>query len=219
MTKLHLRVPKPHKHKCGGCDASFPNQSLLMVPQATHATLKSFQCNLCDKGYPSDWALCRHVYRVHPKKKKHACRICEQRFQHKYELGRHTAKHFEELKHILYGKTYTRKHSLKSHMASHSEPKSFTCPVCGTGFFTEHKLKEHISRRHAVSTSEKNFCCKICGKAFKHVRWLREHEGTHCDDISPKFECDKCEKKFRSQRYLREQMNNIHGPEDKRRER
>ena len=113
MTRLHLPVPKPHN--CSECDVSFPRQSLLVAHQATHTSLKSFLCNVCDKCYPSDFALRRHVYRVHPKETKHVCKICGQRFKVKYELRRHEVKHSGGRKHAcsICGKMYARRDSLK----------------------------------------------------------------------------------------------------------
>ena len=195
MTQLHFPKLLQKPHKCSECGASYTNQSLLIEHQATHAALKSFQCKLCDKFYPSDFALRKHVYNVHRKEKKHECKTCGHCFEYKYLLARHEIKHSGERKYVcsVCGKTYTRLDGLKLHMT----------------------LKEHTD----THSGEKNFCCKICGKTFKLMRSLLDHESTHSDDIRPTFECDKCKKKFRAKRYLREHINHIHGPEDKRRER
>ena len=246
MTDKHM--PKPHKCSECEAAFPIKSQLLVHLSiHATKAGIQSFHCSLCDTGYSSEFRLRQHVYRLHTTEKKFECGTCGELFPHKYLLTRHEVRHSDELKQAceVCGKKYARRDSLKAHMASHSN-KTFPCSVCGLEYYTKRMLKNHVDRKHAESIETKFECdicqkpfgkkwllkehmqihsnipkysCPICNKSFKHEKSLKDHEGTHSDSISLDFECEKCDKKFRTKRNMREHMNNIHGPQDKRRNR
>ena len=246
ITEQHL--PKPHKcSECDAAFPIRSQLMVHMSIHATKAGIQSFHCSLCDTGYASEFRLRQHVYRLHTTDKKFECGTCGERFPHKYLLTRHEVRHSDDLKLSceICGKKYARRDSLKAHMASHSN-KTFPCSVCGLEYFTERMLNNHIDRKHAdsietnfecstcgkafgkkwllkehmaIHSNVQKFSCQICAKSFKHEKSLKDHEGTHSDSISLDFDCEQCDKKFRTKRNLREHMNNIHAPEDKRRNR
>ncbi|KAJ4448810.1 hypothetical protein ANN_00201 [Periplaneta americana] len=68
--------------------------------------------------------------------------------------------------------------------------KSFNCEICGKGFMTMKRLKQH----RQIHTGQKPFKCDTCGKSFARLGHLQRHVSIHASDKP--FKCTVCEKGF-----------------------
>ena len=58
-----------------------------------HEKKKPFQCNICEKSFPSKSRLNVHASEVHEKKHPFKCVMCDASFSRKWSLGVHVLKH------------------------------------------------------------------------------------------------------------------------------
>ncbi|XP_037123095.1 histone H4 transcription factor [Syngnathus acus] len=116
------------------------------------------------------------------------------------------------------------RYRLREHTRSHTQERLVACPTCGSMFYSNTKLFDHL---HRQAQPVESLVCEHCGKAFSSERLLRDHVRQHvnqvkcpfCDmtcttlaalkihirfrhcDERP-FPCDFCDKRFKNQRDL-----------------
>lgn len=90
--------------------------------------------------------------------------------------------------------------------ASPHVSQTFTCLVCGKGFFNKIVLDAHIRQNHSAnqkqSTKPLNFFCEVCQRTFLSKALLRKHQCC--------FECEICRFKNSSFADLQTHMNEKH---------
>nr|XP_040045203.1 zinc finger protein 184-like isoform X2 [Gasterosteus aculeatus aculeatus] len=101
---------------CSECDATFPNNYLLMTHERMHRGKKLFTCGVCGQKRQFSSHLAIHM-RTHTGEKPFRCSVC--------------------------GKRFSQRGIMSQHMAVHSGVKPFSCAVCGRRFFWHFQIKKH----------------------------------------------------------------------------
>ncbi|CAH2093842.1 unnamed protein product [Euphydryas editha] len=92
----------------------------------------------------------------------------------------------------LCSKSFTRIHSLKYHMAKHSDFRRFLCPKCGKSFHTSSGLRQHLLSHIEIN----QFKCGFCNKRYKSRQSLKEHFRVAHSSNRKLFVCVTCSKRF-----------------------
>ncbi|XP_049458480.1 zinc finger protein 184-like isoform X2 [Epinephelus fuscoguttatus] len=118
---------------CSECNATFPNNYLLVMHMRMHKGKKLFTCSVCGQKRQFSSHLEIHM-RTHTGEKPFSCSVC--------------------------GKTFSQRGIMSQHMAVHSGVKPFSCGVCGRRFFWHFQIKKHkclgesLQRRRAGFNGE-----------------------------------------------------------------
>nr|XP_046273123.1 zinc finger protein 62 homolog isoform X2 [Scatophagus argus] len=154
------------KHKkllsCSECDATFPNNYLLMTHIRMHKGKKLFTCTVCGAKRQFSSHLEIHM-RTHTGEKPYSCSIC--------------------------GKRFSQRGIVKQHMAIHSGVKPFSCSDCGRGFFWQFQIKKHKCPGKSLQPRQSGFNCggSESIRVFNPFRHLKPNKDTklsiETDDI------------------------------------
>ncbi|XP_075976964.1 uncharacterized protein LOC142977123 isoform X2 [Anticarsia gemmatalis] len=198
LTKVHKTEPKPrpqtkvsvpHIRKipeqklCDLCGDVFKNQDKLNTHKRSVHYKKPVQCPKCPRICVSDYYLKRHMKRKHENSRNFICSSCGQAFTFKGELSSHFKnvhnKHLKPKKIYackLCDKVYKCQKSVLIHeRAVHTGQRPAQCCVCGSSFYHEDYLKEHM-RLH---TGETPFKCPICGRGYAQRGNMKSHLRIH----------------------------------------
>ena len=80
-------------------NATFATKGALKTHVSSVHEKKSFGCNICEKTYPNNSRLKRHIAIVHEKKKSLICDICKKTFSEKSTLENHIKTVHEKTNH------------------------------------------------------------------------------------------------------------------------
>lgn len=104
-------------------------------------------------------------------------------------------------------KEFTRSESLRRHMTTHSDEKSYVCRECGKCF----SRIDHLTLHMRTHTGERPYKCHECGKQFGSGPHLKKHIGMHKISRTP-FICNCHGRAFLSidaiREHLQEMQNN-----------
>lgn len=110
----------------------------------THATDKSYSCDLCDKKFKFKSGLSIHRA-VHDPVPKKTCEVCGKTFHIMAQYRRHFAYHANERKFSCdtCGKRFNTLDILKVHIRMHTDERPFSCQECGKTFRTAGCVSRH----------------------------------------------------------------------------
>lgn len=100
-----------------------------------------FKCETCGKGFDLKYHLRLHIRSVHLHERNYECKVCHLRFFNNYAVSRH--------------------------MHIHTGDYQFKCQICGKGFATRIRYKEHCKTHNVV--------CYTCGASCKNHDCLTAH--------------------------------------------
>lgn len=163
-----------------------PSPNFECGSSALHKRVKTFQCTICLKKFPTNSERHRHMKMntdLRPLK-------CVEKYYfirpppYKCDLCAHTV---------------NSKSKLRPHMKVHTGEKSFKCNECSRRFAERGNLKQHIQWhiRQRQPLLSPTFECYICGDGLKYKRkmYLKIHmREFHVDGA--KFTCSICPKKY-----------------------
>ncbi len=139
--------PSPVCYSCATCLEEFSCQiNLKRHVKAAHWKHNHFTCPECDKSFPSEERLNKHV-RNHSKVKPYLCPLCQ--------------------------KGFLAKHHRRAHINSvHKKLRPFFCSICERSFSNKQGLAGHID---AVHKKLRPFACNFCPKSFAQKGTLDKH--------------------------------------------
>ncbi|KAL3876694.1 hypothetical protein ACJMK2_034498 [Sinanodonta woodiana] len=182
---------KPHL-KCQLCGHKSASNFALEVHIRSHAGVKEFECDICQKKLASKESVERHKKVYHQEECPFSCEVCGKSFKLKDTLKKHQKIH-EEPKYEceVCGKKCTEIGNLKKHMVCHTKEKPFICETCGKAYSRRALLENH----QRVHSGERPFSCDECGKNFRSYGNLKQHKNTH--SLFHNHICDICGKTFK----------------------
>ena len=132
----------------------------------------TYSCDICNSVFVRSCDLASHIRHDHPQpgRKENICREC--------------------------GMCFSRAHTLKIHLRTHSGVKPFKCDTCRKEFAQRSNLTAH-QRTH---TQYKPYKCQVCGVSYSSAKYRDIHMLSH-GEVRP-CECVVCGSTFSSNKLL-----------------
>ena len=130
----------------------------------THkATRKKYECDQCDKKYPTKFQLTHHVSAMH-KGDNLLCTQCDYRTKSKHAFDRHLIKHSDERPYSCEHceLKFKTKDTLRPHQLVHTCEKKHECDACGKKFKRVVNLRTH----ERIHQDKPEAYCNLCDKHF-----------------------------------------------------
>ena len=207
------------------------NRKTYVEYSPTDPRTNSYYCDICEKGYETEWAINRHRERYHNIYiEKRPCPKCGKKVKN---LQTHSERNCVGLSNCNFCKKTMSSEIIREHKIScESRPtKSMKkiCNICGGEYFN---VKAHVERVH--TNLPRSHLCHICEKGFKEKSLLKHHMKVHAerkpcphcglqvrrlnehiisihtpDELRP-FQCSECTKGFASSNQLKHHQMNVH---------
>lgn len=124
----------------------------------------TYRCDRCEIGYPRQVELRDHMLRVHnervkfdtikSKREQHVCRQCSEAFEQQDGWLAHQMDQHAKYSCSKCEEEATDREAFLGHLATHSESKSFKCPLCQHSFSSERGFETHLSVVHNMTRDE-----------------------------------------------------------------
>lgn len=216
----HTDPERMKQFRCETCSKAFLHYSALKMHAMTHLTreekakLKTFICQKCGKGYPTQSFLNHHIRLSHDNTYSRVCHICAKRFKNQPSFNNHVLiahgppRANKEECHICHSKFKTPM-GLKNHIKRvHEEAGLYYCEHCDKECRTLVALSNHIRFVHTLERVHK---CTLCDKAFKTPKQIREHMAMH--ENTPLYSCPYCDRTFNSNANMYTHRKKMHPKE------
>jgi len=183
----HPHHDKPRLHTA--CRRPSPDKGNLNEEMQTHLSEEIYRCSQCDKCFPSQPSLSRHV---NSHTSKFRCTECGKCLRSRHDLTRHRRIHSGEKPFAcsVCGKRFSTTSYLVVHKRIHSGAKLYKCSLCNRSFSRSSNLQQHNCKVHF---GDNVYSCSQCDKSFSSRVILHHHRNVH----TSKFKCTECGKCFR----------------------
>lgn len=142
VRKFHL--PAKYMH-C--CNKALNNVDVVYNHFRVHRGKDVFACKDCGRRLRNADALKIHRLTFHTEDQKHFCRACRVEFNSMVALENHMRTHQTKTCDYCGMKLIAR--NLKRHIQLKHE-KSFFCELCGKGYHTNMRLRQHMKNSHGI---------------------------------------------------------------------
>ncbi|ODM88407.1 Histone H2B type 1-P [Orchesella cincta] len=218
------------KYKCSKCGATSPRLGMAKYHVVVKHT-KTLKCDHCDMRFAVEYALKKHVEKVHTKDPSSACYcpICGcPYYALKNPPRRHIWTHFSEEDRqdaLARGETvpfgvdrtfqcekcpssYTCNAALQKHQRESHEGqvKRKICGICGAS--VAGSLVSHMRLKHPKQ-EDFRFVCTVCNRRFTQYTRLKLHKQS-CHVVEPQFKCEICARGFKLEKRLKEHRLGVH---------
>ena len=148
---LYYHEKKQTKHMCDICGYGTNSLTTAEVHANSHAGIKPFSCDFCDRIFSLKTGLESHIKSQHTEDttERLICQICGKKFKYTTSLNVHIK---------------------RTHDTSYNP--SFSCDQCSYQTHTRQRMESHM-RFHGANSKEK--MCSLCGKASLSMNTLRKH--------------------------------------------
>ena len=136
----------------------------------------AYQCEHCDKSYPSSRNLYRHMLIVH-EGRRYTCKVCSLEFKEKYLMKAHFENVHEGIRHRCEycDQLFANTVYLNQHMrVEHGVVDYYKCQECEEGFTRKEELTKHVKIVHQGSNF---FRCRKCDVSFIRKENLIRHNA------------------------------------------
>ncbi|KAH8294823.1 hypothetical protein KR018_003381 [Drosophila ironensis] len=151
-------------------------------PEASNATPKLWECDVCSKSFTTKYFLKKHK-RLHTGEMPYTCEICARTFTFQQSYHKHLLYHSEVKPHvcIVCGRAFKELSTLHNHQRIHSGEKPFKCEVCGKCFRQRVSFLVHTR----IHTGVMPYKCELCQKTFRYKVSQRTHRCPTEDAQTP----------------------------------
>ncbi|KAL3288652.1 hypothetical protein HHI36_003085 [Cryptolaemus montrouzieri] len=182
---------------CNECDyKTYSLAKLNNIHKLIHTNVKSFICNICQKGFKNNKQMRNHraIHKSKSEKLVHECEVCGRKFSDRRQVKLHMDTVHMKLKPFLCnfcGYKSSSRSSLKIHIRQHTGEKPFSCDSCSYTTSDHNSLRRHKWRH----TGDKPYKCAYCSYAciqsstYK-VHLKTKHPGQENDHM---FTCPECQ--------------------------
>ncbi|XP_039452032.1 zinc finger protein draculin-like [Culex pipiens pallens] len=190
----HMLGHKDKEFQCQYCDKHYPSKTLLLTHEREHAGKALFICVTCEEQFPSREKRFHHINEAHPEVAK-ANRENEKLHYGKKNPGSGRKRKFEKPDSFpcdFEGCDYVGRTYGNLHYHKQKHRLRFVCQWCPKRFPTKQLCTVH----EVVHTGEKSFMCDQCDKCYTQINCLRRHQITHVENAPKPYVCFDCGEAF-----------------------
>lgn len=204
---IHLRQEHEDRHddsykyKCQICSRKFKlitslKSHMYRLGKHHNPEAKEYNCDGCEKVFPTLVSKRKHNRVEHQKKKSLSCGDCSQDFMDKHRLDNHTKVVHLKIKDVLCnhcGKMFPTQERMRIHERFVHIVEEVACDICEKPFANRERMADHRRSVH----KERKYQCEECGSTFKNSSTLKSHVvSIHLEHQKKPLQCRECGKGF-----------------------
>ena len=178
---------------------------------------KDYNCYECDNTYNTKTLIREHMKtHIEPncnvneqKGETFTCTKCKAQFNTNRSFEDHISTHNQNNCEKC-GTFFWTEHQLGDHIKEHHSGKEHHCEYCNLSFNSESSLAIHSRNQHEGKdvSTQNRNICVICGQVFLSEAQLDKHMETQHLEEKLEFSCSKCKSIFSSEKRLEDHMEN-----------
>ena len=162
---------------------------------------KKFDCQQCDKTFPTRKKHYAHFKRYHPKNLSLKCSYCDSTHANRKRLNLHVKENHpteftKPFKCQFCEESFETRFQRQKHVENGHTDKRKTCDICKKEFLDTKSLAKHLTLKHCEVTPEGKTICVYCPSIQKRKhRDIKSHiMAVHFNE--PEHACEECGKVF-----------------------
>ncbi|CRL07218.1 CLUMA_CG020198, isoform A [Clunio marinus] len=216
---LQLKAEKPKPtFKCLVCDKSYSKKTSLFTHHKSHPE----HCVHCGENRGSSVKSIYEHNLKHVNIRPFVCKICGDSFLRNQQFVEHEKSHDKPPEEPVAKESKYKcktcqscynnwKLFYKHQQESEHFNEKFLCEICGSEFYSNFLLSQHIRRLH--KRSDETFSCSFCSKVFATKSNLDSHIKKIHQNDSKKHVCETCCNTFSSAPNLKQHIKTVHEAE------